>query len=260
MKTKISAVAWGLCLALWAVPGVGRAQIVNVQPLFTAEDHPGFAGQLEASADWRTGNVRFLLVSGNASVRYRGGDNLLLAYVRGELGLQGGNQFVGRTFEHLRYRRRLVDWLQLEGFVQHDRDNFRRLALRMLAGAGPRVTFVQSKSWDLSLGVAYMAEYELLREGDFPDSGLELLNHRLSAYIVSSLKVNELLRFGFTLYAQPRLDDPRDLRSLVELDLRVSITTHFGIKLTFSAAYDSQPPAGLQPLDTALKSSVQFGF
>lgn len=252
---------WGVALLLGVLvsPAVARAQIVNVHPLFM-EDREGLGVQVEGSADWRTGNTRFLLLSGSASARYRRGDDVLLLFLRGELGFQSDEPFSSHHFEHLRYRHRFEDWVQAEAFVQYDRDLFRRLASRMLLGAGPRFTLVNKDTWNLSLGVAYMLEYERLQQGDYPDAGAEVLDHRLSSYLVSTVKLSEVLRLGVTVYAQPRFDDPRDLRALGDFDLRVALSKQFALKLTFSLAYDSQPPAGLVPLDTAMKATLSYAL
>ncbi|HZH05021.1 MAG TPA: DUF481 domain-containing protein, partial [Myxococcaceae bacterium] len=168
--------------------------------------------------------------------------------------------FVNRDLEHFRYRWERFARVHFETFVQRDRDPFRRLVLRTLGGAGPRFLLATTGATVTALGVAYMLEYERLSAGDFPDSAEEQLAHRLSAYAVVTVKLNELLSFGETLFAQPRFGRPRDYRLLSETQWVVAVNKSVSLKAALSMAYDNRPPASRRPLDTATRMSVQLKF
>ena len=42
--------------------------------------------------------------------------------------------------------------------------------------------------------------------------------------------------------------------------LALSFTDHLSMKLTFSLTFDAEPPAGLKPLDTTTKTTLQVSF
>ncbi len=241
-----------------------RAQIVNVQPQVVAPDQQGFATVAEGTVDWRTGNNDLLILSGTLTARYQTKPHLLFLLTKAEYGQknQSGNKttLLDRDFEHLRYRWIAWKWLQPEGFVQHDRDAFRRLALRALAGVGPRFVLLSTPAWELALGVAYMVELEKLGAAGQPDDGKRELAHRLSSYLVAGYKLGDALTFGLTAYAQPKLNDFHDLRVLTETSLVFAVSEHLAFKVALTGAYDSRPPQGLKPLDTAIKNSLQVHF
>jgi hypothetical protein len=251
-------VAW---LAVVAA-GDAAAQITNVQGLIGDEVKEGVSGSVEATVEWRTGNVDLILMRGAAVGRYRHGDHLVFALVRGEYARTGEPlvTFVSRTFEHLRYRYQLRPWLTPEAFVQHESDAFRRLRVRAVAGAGPRVLVAARPRWNVHAGLAYMLEIEQLVDDGLEGAGDRTVSHRASSYLVGRLIVNDKVAAAETIYVQPRLDDPSDLRVLSELSLAVTLTTHLTFKTAFVVAHDSAPPPETERTDTALQSALAVSF
>ena len=239
---------------------VAAGQIVNIQPLVAKDDRVGLSGAMEASADWRSGNTDLLLLSGSLVGRYRQSRHLVFLLARGEYGVEKGDRFVSTDLEHLRYRVGITPPLELEVFAQHDRDEFRRLALRTLGGAGPRLHFLNWAAMDAALGAAYLVEYEELRAGDESDAGETQLNHRISSYLTLAIRLNDWLRLGHTFYVQPRVDGFEDVRVLSETEFLITVTKHFSFKLALSTALDSQPPVGVQAVDAKRKGSIQLTF
>lgn len=254
------AAALAATLLTLTIPARAPADIVNVQPLLGAGGRPGFSGALEASADWRRGNTSLLQVAGTGVARLEHGRNIWFLMARGEYGENSGGAFVNKDMEHLRYRRAVVGPLTVESFAQHERDAFRRLSLRALWGAGPRVHLVRGPVVTLVAGVAYMLEHERLAAGPEPDSGERRLNHRLSSYVVLRVRAAARLFLSQTVYAQPRFDRFADTRVLSDTDLLAVATRFVGVKLTFSLFYDTEPPVNVDALDTALKASLVFTF
>lgn len=247
-------------LALSARPAA--AQIVNVQPLIAskqgATDGVSLVG--EGSADVRSGNTRLVSLSASALCEVRSGRHLVFLLARGDFAEKSGDSFVNKDLEHLRYRIVLSSPFEAETFVQHDRDAFRRLALRVLAGAGPRLHLQPFGGFESAIGAAVMLEHERLGDGDKADSGAESDDFRLSTYLFLSTEVGPRLKIGNTTYVQPRLDRFTDIRVLNELALIAKATEHFAVKLTFTSAYDSAPPEGVIPLDSTLKGGLQLSF
>jgi hypothetical protein len=250
-----------IALPLSLSPAEAPAQIVNVQPLISAdEEKQGFSFVLEGSADIRRGNTNLVALSGNAIAQYRARGHLAFVLARGDFGARDGAPFMNKDLEHARYRVRLAGPLAGEVFVQHDRDAFRRLSLRALAGLGLRLHMIQWDVLDASLGAAYLLEYERLAGGEEPDAGATTLAHRLSTYVVLSTHVTDVLDLGVTMYVQPRLTRASDIRLLSETSLLAKAAKHFSLKLTLTSAFDSEPPASVVPLDTTLKGALQVSF
>ena len=257
---RIGDFLFGGALAI-GLAGAAEAQIVNVQPLVAKVDREGVSGEVDASADWRSGNTDLLLLSGSATGRYRSGPHLIFALARGEYGRADGDRFASSHLEHLRYRAEVVEPLELEAFAQHDRDEFRRLSLRVVGGAGPRLHFVRWAPMDAAFGAAYLLEYEELDlDGEEADAGQTQLNHRLSLYLRVAIRFNDWLGLGYTLYAQPRFDEFEDVRVLSETELLISAKKYLSFKLSISGAADTDPPEGVEAVDVRRKASIQVSF
>lgn len=246
--------------ALVALPAA--AQIINVQPLIAAkqgsEDHINFVA--EASADVRSGNTELVALAGSALCEVRRGRHLFFLLARGDFAEKSGDPFVSKDLEHFRYRITVNGPVEVESFIQHDRDDFRRLALRALVGAGPRLHLNPFAGFEVALGAAVMLEHERLAKGPEVDAGDDYTNARLSTYLILSTEVGPRLKLGNTTYVQPRVDRESDVRAFNELAVLAKANDHLSLKLTFTSAYDSAPPEGVIPLDTTLKGALQVTF
>jgi hypothetical protein len=247
----------------WAAPA--RAQIVDVQTLIGHDVPEGASAKLDASFDWRTGNTHLFHVAGAVVGRYRACDHLFFAVVRGEYDESAPHDGplvtdVDKTFEHLRYRYHFAPWLASELFVQHESDQFRRLRLRAIAGAGARVRVAHAKTWSIHVAAAYMAEYEALLDDTLADAGARSADSRLSTYVVAAWQLEPDVTASETIYVQPRFTDPHDVRVLEEATLTSKLSKHVAFRFSFVAAHDSRPPLATSPTETSVQSAIQLGF
>jgi hypothetical protein len=254
-----------VCAAVLAVAiasSRAEAQIVNVQSILGEDVREGFSFAIDASVDWRTGNVDLLLVSGAATIRYKRACDFVFLIVKGDYGRAGNpsNRFLARTFEHLRYRRALSPWLTVEAFGQHESDQFRRITLRALAGVGPRFALLDGSRLRVAAGLAYMIEHQRIRDDDLPDAADATIEHRVSTYLVAAVAANDQVKIVETIYAQPRVDAPGDLRVLSELSLLSRLSTRLTLKTAFVVAYDASPPLSIEELDTTLQTALSASF
>lgn len=253
----------GLFLAM-LMCATARAQIVNVQPLLGKDLRNGWTVFGEGAVDFRAGNISLLQAAGSSIVRYIHGRHTMFLLTRGEYGIRNVNttsdRFLARHFEHIRYRAQMWGPFDAEAFVQVDSDQFRRLALRTVAGTGPRVKLVTTPHVDAAIAVLYMFEYQQIRKDDKPDAGDLAKEHRASAYFIVTVKLGERLRIAEAVYVQPRIDQRKDLRLLSETELLTNLSRFVSLKLSVTLAFDSTPPANVQPFDTALKTAIQFGY
>jgi len=265
MLKTVSVVA--LALTLVALASFGRhadAQIVNVQgQLAKPPTQDGITGQAELKLDWRTGNSPFFDIGGSASVLLRRGRLLVLALARGEYGNAGDVKIARKTFEHVRARFIIDCRWRWEAFAQHEYDEFRRLSVRAIAGTGPALQLVNEDRVALLAGVAYMFEAEQLdrRPPDAPDAGLRTIAHRASLYVTGTEKLGAGVSIAQTVYVQPRLDDPGDVRVLGELSLTTQLSKRVALIDGFVVAYDRTPPlTGVSRYDTQLKIGLLVTF
>ena len=236
------------------------AQIVNVQPLVAQDRKAGLKVTFEGSIDARSGNTRLLLLAGSSLVHYLSGPNLFFVLLRGELGKTAGNEFARKHFEHVRYRRVVAGPVDFEFYAQYQEDVFRRLAVRALVGAGPRLRAVDWTWFQVAFGCTPFVEYEQLASGVEPDASEHGYDVRLSTYSVIAVQPSERLKVSQTIYVQPRVDRFRDARVLHEVEGLAVVNKHLAFKGTISSMYDSRPPFGVAPLDTTVKSTVQITF
>jgi hypothetical protein len=265
MRYRFACFACFACFAALAAlfPARASAQIVNVQPLIGAQQDQakeGFSLAFEGSADVRRGNTSLVQLSGSAVGLYRTGRHLVFVLVRGDYGENNEQAFLSKDLEHARYRMDITGPLAGEVYIQHDRDDFRRLALRALAGAGPRVHFAWWGLFTATFGASYMLEHERIGAGDYRDAGEDVVAHRLSTYAVLGTIVSERLSLAVTMYAQPRVDQFSDVRVLCETALLSKATKYLSLKLALTSAYDSLPPSDVAPLDATMKGALQANF
>ncbi|MDF1563690.1 MAG: DUF481 domain-containing protein [Deltaproteobacteria bacterium] len=250
-----------LILLSLALATPAAAQIVNVQSRFDARPEDGLHGALSGSADWRTGNTEYLALRLKLSGTGSFGDHLILLAASAEYGVASGadEPFLSRLFEHLRYRHAFGELVSAEAFVQHEYDRFRKLQLRFLAGAGLRLDLVSSETWGAAIGLAAMLDHEELIEG----RGQATVG-RFSSYLIGRASLSESLSLTESVYAQPRIDLPSDIRLLSETSLNVKAAAWLSVAVSFTLAWDSDPPADfdpeVQPLDTQFKTTVAVSF
>jgi len=237
------------------------AQVVNVQPLL-AKGHGtrGLTLQMDGAIDYRVGNVELLQVSGRVVTQYRTGRHLIFVLGQGEFGTNAKGTFINRLLGHLRYRLTLRRALDAEVFVQVDRDLFRRVSLRALGGAGLRLRVINTEHVRIAFGLAAMVEYEELRGDDKPDAGWTSTMQRVSSYATVAVPLGPRLSVQETVYVQPRIGAPNDLRVFEELELLTRPTNVLTIRLAAMLAYDAVPPIGVETFDARLQSSIGVVF
>ena len=247
---------------LASVPARATAQIVNVQgALAKPPEKDGATGQLELKVDWREGNLPLFDIGATSSLLVRRGRVVGLAIARGEYGASGGLTFKRRTFEHVRVRATLDCRWRWEAFAQHELDGIRRLAVRALTGTGPALQVVNTKNVSLLAGASYLFEYEQFdRRTGASDAGQREIAHRASLYVTGQQKIGDSAAFIETLYVQPRIDEPRDLRLLGELTVTKKLSKRIALTDGLVIAYDHTPPEGVKRYDLQLRIGVLITF
>jgi hypothetical protein len=253
---------WLVIAVIGLATGVSRAQIVNVQgALAKAPDKDDVGGQVELKVNWREGNNPLLDIGGAGNILVRRGRVLGLVLARGEYGTSRGLTLTKKSFEHVRTRVEIDCRWRWEVFAQHEYDQFRRLSLRALAGTGPAFQIVDAAPVAVLAGAAYLYEYERLdtRPGTL-DAGARSTAHRASVYVTGHENLGSGVVIVETVYVQPRLDHPGDVRLLGELAVQSKLSSRIALKDSLTIAYDRTPPAGIKRYDTQLEVSVLVTF
>lgn len=245
---------------VFLLPTPSQARIVNVESAASRDAQEGISAELSGALLWSTGNTDVAQASGSIGLLYLDGPHRIFLSARAAYGLDKGETYVNNHFEHLRYRHRLGSLFSGEAFVQHEFDEFRRLQFRGLLGLGPRVELVFAEGWELALGTAWMLEIERISDDGAPDAGERERNYRWSNYLAMGGEIIEGIALTHTLYVQPRFDDFSDHRLLSESAAILGVKEWLAVRLAFTAAYDSRPPAEVDSLDTLFNTSLVFRF
>ena len=250
---RLALVALSLVLSLSAT--TSHAQ-VNTEALRVGDPKPGLSGTLGAGLDLKRGAVDYLELVGNGQIIYFQDIHTVLLNGSGGYGNTQGERFQSRAFGHLRWTAMWHPRLGSELFLQLEYDQFLRQQIRGLAGAGGRWRAFANETFETFFGLAYMLEREVLNiEPDNPHPRRSL-NHRLTSYISLKWNPNDRVQLVQTLYVQPRLDDPIDVRMLEQADIRVAMVEQLGLKTSVTVHFDNRPPAGVPKANLALTQGV----
>jgi hypothetical protein len=252
-----AALATLACLAL--APGLGRAQ-TNVEPLRTKLAVKPIAAQIEANLSGSAGNVEGLVAGSAAQVGAASGPHFGFVYGKGDFARFNDRTTISRWFGHARYNYNLTPRLWYEVFGQAQGDLFQRLRVRNLWGTGPRYALYEAETFHAFVGLAYMFEYEVIDPPNDAYDPVSTSAHRLSTYLSLSYAHLKIMNAGLTVYLQPRVDAPRDARSLVESAASFTITPTLASKVSLTLRYDTEPPTGVRPYDAEVKNSLTLTF
>lgn len=233
---------------------------VNVEKFRTNEDQSGFSGSLGFDVSARGGNVELLQFGILGRLSYVGAAVTTFLVGNTDLGWEAGKRFSNEALLHLRQVYRRGSRLRPEAFVQVNYNESRLLTFRWLVGGGLRTALYRTETTQFWWGSAYMFEYERLDLGADAVHPRRTSVHRSSNYLSSKVGLNGQSALFWTIYIQPRFDDPEDVRILNEARLGVELNHSLSLAMTLRMHYDSRPPDGKHSLDTALKSGIAIDF
>jgi hypothetical protein len=244
-----------VALAVLLTPSALNAQ-VNIERLRRTEAGTGLSGAAGADLTARTGNVQLVLLQLNGRLDYVRQRWLAFAVGNTDVGWQGGQRFSNAGLVHVRYNYLASPALAAEVFAQVDYDKSRLLALRAIAGVGPRFTVRDGGSWQMALGTAYMLEHERLDLSPGAAGPAVTTVSRWSNYVSLSYGAAPRLAMVATIYAQPRFDAFSDTRVLADFRLAVQLVGAVSLTVSSHVRYDSQPPPGIRRVDTATTTGL----
>jgi len=155
------------------------------------------------------------------------------------------SRFLSDGLLHLRYNRKVNEWLRWEFFGQFQNNEVTQIDSRLLFGTGPRFKLAKAKTFKMYAASLFMYESEkeatdpVIRHSDF----------RNSSYLSFTWLPKDYLELISTSYFQPLFKKFSDYRILNQLVFKVKATPHFSLAVKWNYLHD-RFPAGTAPKTT----------
>jgi hypothetical protein len=237
---------------------IAFAQIVNIErERIQNKDSVGWAGDIGADFNLQKTKQTLTQLGSNVHLQYKTPHNVWLLLGQTQFVQADREAFENNAFVHLRYNRRLNDWLRVELFAQAQNNIINKVRLRALAGTGGRMRIVKSRPLTIYIGVSYLYEY-----------GEELLptridyrrEHRNSDYLTVTWRPVETVNCVSTTYYQPLIGAVKDYRLAHESRFSFKVLKHLSLTSTFRYTYDSVPAFAALNSTFAWTNGFAWGF
>jgi len=255
-----------LVLALLAAGArPASAQIVNSLTGFS-ETEPGWSGTLQTLFTISRGNSDYLDWSAGATAQVQGPRQRVRFLAGWDRRSAEGTTLADNELLHLRHNYRFADRWRTIVFAQYQRDPFRRIARRNLAGGGLRYDLrrryetgddgTKDMVGMVALGATLMHEGEEWTDDDQGSRNGE----RLSFFVSAFGKLSRGVSLDASAFYQPRPGDFGNSRALGALSLNAELVGSLRLIVRYDLVHDSMPPEGVAPTDYRLRSGLAFGL
>ncbi len=233
-----------------------NAQIVNIESKRMQSDTVGWMGGASASLMLKQEKQKIFGLEAEFHLQYKTSTDRGLWLFLGSLGFlkSGSLKLIDNQFAHVRYNKKVNEWLRWEVFVQALDNLITQIDSRYLAGTGPRFKIVKNNI--LRLYAASLVMYEREEEMTIP-----VIKHediRSSSYVSFTFTPRENIEIIGTTFYQPLFRDRQDYRILNQVNLIVKATRHLSLTINWDYLHDSFP-AGTAP-NTTYKISTGVKF
>jgi hypothetical protein len=234
MKHKIFVVALLFILAFKS-----PAQIVNIESARMQSDTVGWMGSMGAAVSLAQNTIKIFQAGVEAHVQYKTSNDKGLWLILGNHNfLKAGNsRFVSDDLLHLRYNRKVNDWMRWEFFGQYQNNDVTQIDSRLLIGTGPRFKIIKKNTFRLYAASLIMFE----REKEKTDPAVLHKDARSSSYISFTWLPRDYLEMISTAYFQPLVNKFSDYRILHQLSFKIKATPHFSLALKWNYLHDGFP-------------------
>jgi len=234
--------------------------IVNIEEMRGQQQADGLTGNAGLSISGDAGNTSKSNISASSQLFWQQGDVTKLIAANYSYGENSRNRNTNKGFIHLRYIKQQTPTRALELFTQAARNEFSRLSLRTLVGAGTRLTLHKSNYNAIHLGAgAFYLKETLEKRPNLSDHGTEKF-WRGNLYLALRYQLNDQTRIISTTYYQPALDNGNDFRILEEGTLKIKLAESLDIKLTLEVTHDNAPPQAIEKTDINYKTGIEYRF
>lgn len=232
-------------------PIIGLSQILNVEQQRIVTDTTGWAGSISLATSASQFTKTLFSFNGNAHAQYKNDKNLALFILNYTVVNADGESFDDRGYAHFRYNHEFNDLFRGEIFTQIQSNSLLKVNQRTLLGIGPRLKLSQYENAKFYFGLAYMYEYEVLKDNIEINS-----DHRLSSYFTFTLVPQEVIKLTNTTYIQPLIKNFIDYRVSNETLLSFDITNNLSFNASLNFLYDAVPPPDVPGLNYFLRNGV----
>ncbi len=234
-------------LALLCLPFDDAAQIVNIESARMQSDTVGWMGKFGAAASLTQNTRKTVGCDLEAHLQYKttNDQGLWLFLANYDLLKSGNTKIISNVLTHLRYNRKINDWLRWEVFGQYQNNLITQIDLRLLFGTGPRFKLIKRKAFHLYTACLFMYE----REKERTTPAVYHNDLRNSSYVSFTWQPRDNIELISTTYFQPLVKKFSDYRVLNQVVFRVKATPHFSMSVKWNYLYD-RFPAGTAPQTT----------
>jgi putative salt-induced outer membrane protein YdiY len=223
----------------------------------------GITGALSLGLNGATGNTEKMQTNVDAHLKWNkpGFSNIIM--VNYQYGKTNEVRDTNKAFLHFRHIHDIqdsnFDW---ELFSQVERDEFTRLSLRSLIGAGLRMPVIidekpTSKHY-FGIGAFYSRE-SLNEVNNIIDDGIRNIT-RGNFYVLTKMQLTDTTRVYNTLYYQPNLETISDFRLLEVATLKVKMNHSLDLKLGLQITHDSEPVQTIKETDLTYWTGIEYSF
>ncbi len=236
---------------------------VNIESIRSGEKEAGLHNRLSFNLAYTEGNTDVTNLKTTLRSDYYAQNYHAFLAASLQRGEKDDERYLNKGFVHLRGMKPVSRRFTLEGFFQHEYNDFTLLEERRLAGAGIRIKAIERKSGEsadsdltLYVGLGLMREKEVI---DYPPEVTDNFT-RSTNYLSCRWKLDDRVNFTGTLYYQPRLSDLDDYRILFDggFDFAITEVITFGISVNYR--YDSEPPVGVEDYDIEILNGITLSF
>jgi hypothetical protein len=239
--------SFSLLLAISLSSLCGEAQIVNIESARMQSDTVGWMGSIGAAISLTQNTDKIFQTNLETHVQYKTKNDQGLWLVLGNFGFLkiNSSRILSDGLAHLRYNRKVNDWLRWEFFGQYQNNVITQIDSRILLGTGPRFKLVKQKTFRLYAASLLMYE----REHERVTPTIIHNDLRNSSYLSFSWMPRENIELNSTTYYQPLLNKFSDYRVMNQVTVKLKATPHFGLSLRWNYLHD-RFPAGTAPKTT----------
>jgi len=236
-----------LTFFVYSFLSTAQSQIVNIESARMQSDTVGWMGSMGAAVCFAQNTEKIFQANLESHIQYKTSNDQGLWLFLGNYGLLkiGHDRFVSDGLVHLRYNRKVNEWLRWEFFSQYQNNFVTQIDSRILLGTGPRFKLIKLKNFRLYAASLFMYE----REKERTSPAILHNDARNSSYISFTWLPHENIEMVSTTYFQPLLKQFSDFRILNQITFSVKATPHFGLSVRWNYLHD-RFPAGNAPRTT----------
>lgn len=216
-----------------------NAQLLNVESVRANADSVGWNGELEFDLSLNRYNERVLEFSNKSNLSYFSEKHAYMLLNSLKFVNIDGNSLISSGYVHLRSTLLKNKKLSPEFFLQYQYNNNLGLENRGLGGAGIKYRLYNNGGWMASASTGLMIEHEEWKLTNQPSIKNEFLKSTSNLSLRG--RVSKTATFLLVGYYQARFDHFFEARSIFETKLKVDISKHVALSVSFVASYDTAP-------------------